>query len=160
MKARIATISILVSFLALLLISSCGPGKYVEKPNEELYGTWVNESYSGVMTTGTYMPQKSVTTPGVYTDYSLTTSPRPQFVGKEEVTGKWKDSEGNLWYKIQGSAANGTSVLKFQTLQKLSKSSTVREFVTIFLGEYNPSSYPSTIDPKNASYRIYYRAKE
>jgi len=160
MKTRWTFLMIVVSLLALLLLESCGPGKYTEQTNEELYGTWINESYSGNITYGTYTPQKSVIAPGTFSDYDKITSQGPHVVGKNEITGKWKDTEGNIWYKIQGSGANGDKVLKWQTLTKLSKSATVEEFASTTVEKYDPNSYPTKIDPKDKDYRIYYRAKE
>lgn len=48
---------------------------------------------------------------------------------------------------------------KTQELSKLSKSGTVMEraFVNFFIGEFDPSRYPTEIDPKLSSYRILYR---
>ena len=90
----------------------------------------------------------------------LISSRDPGFSGKEEVTSKWKDSEGNIWYKIQGSYSNGTSTVRFQGLHKLSKSASVCEFVTITVPKYDPNTYPTKIDPQDKDYRIYYRAEK
>jgi hypothetical protein len=153
-------LGVLACLLASVLLAGCGPGKYVEKPNEELYGTWTNETYSGVISEGAYTPQKSVTAPGTYSDYRLLTDHGPGFTGKEEATSKWKDSEGNIWYKINMSGSTGDNTFKWQSLQKLSKAATVREFVTIEVGAFGPTSYPTKVDPSDPNYRIYYRAKE
>ena len=47
MKTRWTFLMIVLSLLALLLLGGCGPAKYAPKANEELYGTWINKSYSG-----------------------------------------------------------------------------------------------------------------
>ena len=126
MRGRIF-LGFLACLLASALLGACGPGKYVEKPIEELYGTLTNESYSRVISEGAYTPQKGVTAPGTYSDYRLLTDHRPGFMGKEEVTSRWKDSEGNIWYKINMSGSTGDNTFKWQSLQKLSKAATVRE---------------------------------
>lgn len=153
-------IGVLTCLLVSVLLVSCGPGKYVEKPNEELYGTWTNESYSGVITQGTYTPQKSVVTPGAYSDYRMLTDHGPGFTGKEEVTSKWKDSEGNIWYKINMSGSTGDNTFKWQSLQKLSKAGTVREFVVVDVAVFSPDSYPTKVEPGAPNYKIYYREKQ
>lgn len=49
----------MVILLSLILLEGCGQGKYRPKLNEELYGTWTNESY-GIVTAATFMPQKEI----------------------------------------------------------------------------------------------------
>lgn len=153
-------LGVLACLLISVLLGGCGPGKYVEKLNEELYGTWINESYSGVISKGTYTPQKTVAAPGTYSDYRMLTDHGPGFAGKEEVTSKWRDSEGNIWYKINMSSSNGDNTYKWQSLQKISKAAAVREFVVVEVVNFSPSSYPTTVEPSAPNYRIYYRAKE
>jgi hypothetical protein len=153
-------LGVLACLLASMLLGGCGPGKYVEKANEELYGTWTNESYNGVISEGAYTPQKSVTAPGKYSDYRLLTDHGPGFVGQEEATSKWKDPEGNIWYKINMSGSTGDNTFKWQSLQKLSKAATVREYVFVEVGAFSPANYPTMVDPSDPYYRIYYRAKE
>jgi hypothetical protein len=54
MKAfRERVLIITMSLMILITLRSYGQGKYVEKANEELYGTWTNESYAGI-SPGTY----------------------------------------------------------------------------------------------------------
>jgi len=153
-------LGVLACLLALVLLGGCGPGKYLEKPNEELYGTWTNENYSGVISEKAYTPQKTVAASGTYSDYRMLTDHGPGFVGKEEVTSKWKDSDGNIWYKINMSGSTGDNTFKWQSLQKLSKAATVREFAVIEVGAFSLTNYPTKVDPSDTNYRIYYRAKE
>jgi hypothetical protein len=87
----------------------------------------------------------------MYSDYSSLTDPSPAASGEEEVAIKWKDSEGNIWYNIQGGASEGKYTFKFQSLQKLSKSATVRELVSGLVDEYDPNSYPTKIDSQDSS---------
>jgi hypothetical protein len=150
----------LACLLASVLLEGCGSGKYVEKPNEELYGTWTNESYSGIVSEGIYTPQKTVTAPGTYSDYRMLTDHGPAFMGKEEVTSRWKDSEGNIWYKINMSGSTDTSTFKWQSLQKLSKAATVREYVFVEVVAFSPANYPTKVEPGAPNYRIYYRIKD
>jgi hypothetical protein len=160
MKSRRGAKFAFVTIVALLLaVGIYGQGKYVEKANEELYGTWTNQSYRGIGDDA-YRPQKVVIIQGTYTDFSMIADATPSAVGNEEVTGKWQDAEGNVWYKIRGIGAEGGSVFRFVSLQKLSKSATVRELVAVLVQSSDLESYPAKIDPADASYRIYYRTKE
>jgi hypothetical protein len=160
MKTRTMVFAASAMLLALALLGGCGPGKYIEKPNEELYGTWTNESYSGVISEGEYAPQKTVTAPGAYSDYRMLTDNGPGFTGKEEVTSKRTDSEGNIWYTINMSGSTGDNTFKWQSLQKLSKAATVREFVVVEVVAFGPANYPTKVEPGAPNYKIYYRAKE
>ena len=155
---RVATFAFVTSVALLVAVGIYGQGKYVEKANEELYGTWTNQSYRGI-SDDAYLPQKVVMIQGTYTDFSMLADATPTAVGDEEVTGKWQDAEGNVWYKIRGTGAEGGTAFKFVSLQKLSRSATVRELVAV-VGNSSSESYPAKIDPTDASYRIYYRAKE
>jgi len=73
-----------------------------------------------------------------------------------------EDSEGNIWYKTfdTGTAGGAYAGYKWQALQKFSKLGTVREFEVKVVGEFDPNSYPTKIDPKDSSYKIYYRAEK
>lgn len=140
--------------LPLILLSSCG---YRPKANEELYGTWTNESY-GVMTSAIFMPQKEVIDASGHVAYTNISDHDPAGKGTERIASKWIDSEGNIWYKTFGTISNGDKVLTIQTLHKLSKSATVQEYVSVWLSKPDPNNYPTKIDPKDANYRIYNRA--
>lgn len=157
MKTRMMLPSASLILLSLILLAGCGPGKYRPKPNEELYGTWTNESY-GIMNSSTYLPQKEIIDPSGYTAYQAVFDHNPSQKGTEEIASKWTDSEGNIWYKTFGTASTGDKVLTFQALQKLNKFGTVRECVIIWLSAFNPNSYPAKIDPKDSAYQIYNRA--
>jgi hypothetical protein len=129
----------------LILLSSCG---YSPKANEELYGTRTNESY-GTMTNNVYSPQKEVINPDGYEGYRLISDPDPSQKGREHIASKWKDSEGNIWYKTFGTAANGDTTWAFRSLIKVSKSATVRESVGVWVAApKSASDYPTKIDPK------------
>ena len=144
----------------LILFSSCGPGKYIPKPNEELYGTWTNESY-GIMTSDVYSPQKEIINSDGYEGYLSVSDHNPMQKGPEHIASKWKDPEGNIWYKTFGTAANGDTTFIFRSLNKLSKAGTVRECEIFWVTAPSPASdYPTEIDTKNANYKIYNREEK
>jgi hypothetical protein len=89
MKTRTTILAVLLSFLALILLGGCGPGKYVPRANEEFYGTWINEKMD---------PMKIVISPdGSFGDYNLTTATTPFRGGKWKIFRKWTDSEGSVY---------------------------------------------------------------
>lgn len=165
MKTIMMILAVLLSFLTLILLGSCGAGKYVPKANEEIYGTWINEKYGTIdSTTPTYSPQKEIIDASGYTAYLLI-SGNPTEKGPETIVSKWTDSEGNIWYKTFGTASVSNprvegGVLRLQSLQKLSKSATVRECMFFWHSKSVPDNYPTRIDITSDQYRVFYRAKE
>ena len=143
------------ALVALVLMAGCGPGKYVPKPNEEIHGTWINKEAR---------PQKIVIDQTGSKSYTLQSDPAPTYTyGQAEELGKWKDAEGNIWYKsFFAMVAGSYKGMKFTELDKLSKSATVWEFVWRYYnrGEGEKPIYPAKIDPTDKNYGIYYRAKE
>ena len=141
---------------ALIMLGGCASAKYVAKPNEEIYGTWVNEKMSA---------QKIVVGPDGGKTYLKLTDTTPYFETAGEIVSKWTDSEGNIWYKcmsarVKGAYANAAA--KFTELDKLSKSGTVWESVwTMPMSdeEIKNPKYPTKIDPQDSNYGIYYRAQ-
>ena len=147
----LAVLSLLLSFAATAQY------KYVPKPNEEIYGTWINQAR---------LPQKEVITAEGWTEYTRMTDSEPFLQGNWEIVSKWTDSEGNIWYKslitITGGSV-GQNGLTRTELSKLSKSAEVWEHVwnwpTREQGLRQPA-YPDMIDQNNYQYGIFYRAKE
>ena len=150
MKKRIVLAVLVVLFTASGYAQTTD---YIPKANEELYGTWTNESMS---------PQKTVNFAGGCKDFDLLSDSVSFGGGTEQIASKWKDSEGNIWYKTldKGTAGGAYAGYKWQALQKFSKLGTVREFEVKVVGEFDPNSYPTKIDPKDSSYKIYYRAEK
>jgi hypothetical protein len=152
MKTGMTFFGATVILLFLILLGGCGPGKYVPKANEEINGTWTNEKI---------FPQKVVNTADGWKQYNYMSDPTPLYEGTGGIASKWRDSEGNIWYKIfstvTSTAYKGT---KSQELDKLSKSGTVWESVSTMVREFNSDSYPTKIDPNDSSYRIYYRSEK
>jgi hypothetical protein len=150
----------------MIVLKTNAQDKYVPKANEELYGTWTNENAS------TMQPQKSINFPGGYKAYEKITDTSPFEEGTEQIAEKWTDSEGNVWYKIinvitLGIVPSGPykgydyKGWKIQCLQKVSNSGTVREWTWVQVPAFDPSLYPTKIDPTDSQhYAIVYRAKE
>ena len=152
MKPRMLLLFALLVLLSLILLGSCAPRKYVPKPNEEIYGTWTNEKI---------FPQKVVNTADGWKQYNYIADSVPLIEGTGTPDSKWTDSEGNIYYKGFDTVTSGTyKGNKFQELDKLSKSGTVWESVSTMVREFEASNYPAKIDPKDSSYRIYYRTEK
>jgi len=136
-----------------------GQEKYTPKPNEEIYGTWVNDDM---------MPPKTVSSPdGTFSDYFPASYGKPYEGGKSEIVKTWTDSEGNVYYDTDDTFTFGGTMelTKIQSLKKVSQSGTVLEWNWIAVSEFGSEKFPPAIDPtKNqhdvAGYFIYHRAKE
>ena len=156
MKIRRLFIGATMTLLSMIPLVVLAQGKYVAKPNEEVYGTWINEK-----TINSFHMQKTVSTPNAWKDFTEVKDIVPHDEGTTRIDEKWTDSEGNVWYKTFNTITKGTwKGYKNQALQKISQSGTVMEMVFISVGEFDPKLYPTTVDPKDDNYRIFYRADE
>ena len=160
MKKHVMIHSTLVCLLLLVLLGGCGPAKYTPKANEELYGTWINKSYSGQYDPTDAHPQKEVIDSNGYHVFRFVDDSAQYFVGAEIITSKWTDSEGNIWYKTYKGAWTDPKSKPVVPLflYKLSKSATVRESAYEIRDTYTPNAFPAKIDSKDSSYLVYTRA--
>jgi hypothetical protein len=142
-----------VILLAMIHTAGWTQGKYIPKATEEMYGTWINKHGA---------PTKSVSFAGGFKNYVVVAGADRIFnEGTEEIESKWKDAEGNLWYKSYGTITSGTwAGMKFQTLLRISKSGTVREWVNSLVIDFDPKSYPPKIDSEDPDYKIFTRASD
>jgi hypothetical protein len=123
--------AIVFSFVNVL----AGEKAYTAKDTEELYGTWVNPSYAEV-SAGHGLAQRIVF--------------RADWADWYKITGKWTDSEGNVWYKIHWQSDYRSEEYG---LFKISNSEKKCEYVS----DPIEHGYPKKIDPEAFSYRVYYR---
>jgi hypothetical protein len=140
------------SIAVLLLLSGIGftQGNYVPNANEEIYGTWINPKMQ---------MQKNVSFVGGSKDYFLADGTEPFIESNAKLANKWTDAEGNVWYQRYGTIVTGAyKGTKWQSLEKISQSGLIREWVSKAVTTFAAENYPKTIDPKDHDYRIYYRA--
>jgi hypothetical protein len=162
MKKHVLILGTLVCLVVLPLLGGCGPAKYTPKANEELYGIWINQSYSGQYNPTKNDPQKEVIDSSGYHVFRLVDDSAQYWTGAETITSKWTDSEGNIWYKTYKGAWTDSESKPIvpHFLYKLSKSATVRESVFATRDTYTPSAFPTKLDPKDSSYLVYTRATQ
>ena len=141
-----------VILLFVIPLGASAQEKYVPKASEERYGTWINEKAQ---------PQKTVITSDGWKDYFNASDPIPWGGGTEQIVSKWIDAKGGVWYKVFHAISIGDNEgQNFQTLEKISKSGTVRELILIFVGDFDSRLFPKQLDPTDSQYYVYYRAKE
>ena len=153
---------VLVLTAAVLIVSCAKKPPYVAKEDEEIFGAWINTSYSYSMSRDkgysyrmAIHAQKIITKPdGTYEIYGSVNDMAHQLVFQYTITDRWEDSDGNIWYKI---------ITKYKTeyvdqtrygLDKISNSGRTWEFVG------SPDDYPTEMDTNHPEYRIYYRQEE
>ena len=154
MKSRMLLLGASVILLSIFLLADWNPGHYAPKPDEDNYGTWINDkSFNSIGY------QKTVITANGLENYANISDSVPREKGISQIDTKWTDSEGNTWYKTFGTVTGENHrATKFQNLVKLSKSGTVMEIVHRHPREFDSSNYPTKIDPDDSNYGIYYRA--
>ena len=131
-----------LTLLTVLMVGGCA------KPNKDfLYGIFTNKDIS---------PQKMVRAPGEMKDYCSIEDTVPTAEGTEQIVDYWRDSEGNVFFKTQATEYG----IKFLTLQRISKSGTVLEFVANGVADFASKEFPTEVDPTGDFYHIYYRAKD
>ena len=142
--------------VALVLLGGTVWAQYVPKPNEELYGTWINDK-----TINAFHVQKRVhTADGDVKEYDDLSGSTLLAEGPSRIDRKWTDSDGNIWYEVYERLTGGVYAGNdFQRLFKLSKSATVLEYVQNY-GYVGPNNYPTKIDPGRGDYKIFYRAAQ
>ena len=158
MRTRWILVAVAAGAAALVLLQGCGQAKYAPKLNEELYGTWVNTTYSGKSEPGAYLPQKEVIDSNGYSIYRFADDFAKYFVGSEQIVSKWTDSEGNIWYKTYRLGNNGEKAEVLHLPYRVGKSGAVQESEFAVMPKYSPGSFPTKIEPKDPTYRTYNRA--
>jgi len=137
---------LLMSFLTCIAVG-CATGK----PSynflfDECCGVWVNGSYNALEKKAAiiiYYPD--MTWEAFQTDSSI----QPMWRGTISIMEKWRDREGNCWYKITTNQL-GFNIIAYE-LWKLNKEGTILE------GVWNFRYIPREIDQEDASYSVYYR---
>jgi hypothetical protein len=154
MKTRTMIPVVLATLVALVLLGGCATGKYAPKANEELYGTWTNEDTANID-----LIQRQVYSSGEWKDYHKLADSVPVDETTFQIDSKQTDATGNIWYRLSCTQKTGPAAgVDFRMLSKLSKSSTVLEYVFKMSSPYGPISYPTQIDTKSDTYHIFYRA--
>jgi hypothetical protein len=138
---------------ALALLGGCGPGKYVPRANEEIYGTWTNPDSA---------QQKVVIGPSGWLIYAYMDDTSEIWGGSGQIVQKWTDSQGVIWYKTFSTVTSGYGGGrggKSQSLYRLSKGGTVLEAQEATVADLDPKQFPARIDPNDRdNYRMYFRS--
>jgi hypothetical protein len=131
---------------------------YKPKSNEELYGIWISDKADY---------REIVYSSDSWNAFLHVSDQKPIRYGKVQIDSKWKDSNGNIYYGIVitefDSLTSADVEGKMTELAKLNASSTMLEVVM-----HEPTNdvelatlpIPSSINPSDPYYAIYYRANK
>ena len=115
--------------------------------SEEFFGTWVNHDYNTATSAA-----KVVRNPdGTALSFGTVDTAVVKTRGKFSIVDKWKDAEGNIWYKAVTTWIMGGVVTTWYGLYKISNSGATMESVA------SRAEHPKDLSPKHASYKIYHR---
>jgi hypothetical protein len=159
MKGRMCLPVAALLLLSMIQVGGWAQENFVPKGDEELYGTWANEKNN----VDVFHGQKVVVAADGMDIYCRVSDPAPGMEVSWEISSKWTDSEGNVWYKTLGTSTGGVyKGANWQALEKINKSGTVWERAVNYLelGRFNPAFYPRTIDPNGTYYRLLYRTEK
>ena len=151
MKKNMVLFVLMFLVTAFICLNIFGDGKekygfYVPNDNEELYGTWVNTTYTGI---GEYPQKIDMYDWGYWEVYVKVTDTFP-INGTFIIVDKWTDLEGTIWYK-EYVRMRHYMYATFE-LDRISKNGTVWEYVF----GYNDFPTADNMNSKNPYYRIYY----
>lgn len=141
--------------LAALAVVGCATRPFTVKPNDPLYGTWINEEW-GKKGEGMGFAKITLFADGRRLFYDDTADTEPAYEGTYVLEEAWIDRQGNRWYKAKGAfwpKAGGAKTEEFK-LCKVNREGTTLESSSAGYG------YPSTVEPLTSPfYGIWYRQK-
>ena len=115
---------------------------------EELYGIWKNEDYNttdSVTTTGRFA-KVVFNQDGAFSSYNTTTTKTMRWMGSFEITEKWTDTDGNIWYKLSSTVKGAFSTEPYYWTVSISNSGKSLEY------GISSSDYPNEKDLRKAYY--------
>ena len=141
MKSLLALI-LSITLVAFAAGALAGERGYIVQDNEELYGIWINLSKSRGN-------QEQIIKPdGTYEYIRGATKGRARYL----ITGKWKDSQGNIFYRYHCVAIDPQGGgIEFYVLAKISNSGNTLETL------HDSETYPTDIEQEVPFYRKYTR---
>jgi hypothetical protein len=132
----VITLSVLV--LILTGISLAGA--------EELFGTWKNEDYNTTDPASDRYAKLVFNQDGTVSSYLSTTTKTMRWMGSYEITKKWTDTDGNIFYKFSSTMKGTYSSDQFYWTVRISNSGKTLEYA------FSSSDYPNEKELKKAYY--------
>jgi hypothetical protein len=140
MKSTLALI-LSITLVAFAAAALAGERGYVAQDNEELYGIWINLSKSKGAQEQIFKPD------GTYGYIRGAVKGR----GKYLITGKWKDSQDNIFYRYHYVVHEYFGGFEYYVLANISKSGDTLETL------HDSDHFPTEIEQESTFYRKYNR---
>jgi beta-lactamase regulating signal transducer with metallopeptidase domain len=147
-RGAVRVLAVCLCCLVPLLAVTCATGpKAAVRPDDPLFGTWVNAKYEG----NADFSAKMVMSPdGRELDYDRIASTEPEWEGNFNIEETWIDAEGNHWHKGRGTWWDPTAKHMGQAdwyfVHKINPSGTVLESVS------SQTGYPEEMGPLGGFY--------
>jgi len=140
MYAKGVVLIFILLMMLMTVVWGCTTGRraYVPSEIEQYYGEWMNMDFD---------ERIIYKNDGTFENY-FGKATIPRWYGTLVITEQWKDREGAVWYKTV--VENQVGMTRY-VLSRISESGTVLEQV------FFSNDYPSELDPKLVSYRVYKR---
>jgi len=151
-RAEARAFVVFLCCLVALAVVGCATRPFTVKPDDPLYGTWINEEKDkeGGGAKIILFPD------GRESAYPHIADVQPAYEGRYTMEESWIDRQGNRWYKRKGTFwphAGGTATEEYELI-RINREGTVMEWATAGYG------YPDKVEPVNSpNYRIWYRGK-
>jgi beta-lactamase regulating signal transducer with metallopeptidase domain len=123
---------------------------YVPGPREELYGTWLNQDYSGIV--GGNCQKVVFDDWGYAYDYRSVADPDSLNRWTSTIVDKWEDSAGDVWYREFEQCPGFYSLLQ---LVRISGGGKTLEWVF----DYHDFPEQTDMNSLNITYRVYHRER-
>jgi hypothetical protein len=142
-------------FGLLTVLAASGQNKPMTiKPDDPLFGTWVNTEYEGGKN---FLVPRAVIFPECKEwDYFKMSDATPTQESRFTIVEAWLDEEGNHWYKMEWASdyypwPSKTPQFKWFGLTRINPAGTIMESV------FMESGYPEEISELAGQYGVYYK---
>ena len=151
MKTKTVMFFYILCLAVVIIFGSCATKQIAishEEAVEAFSGTWTNPDYDE-----TWRYSKVIiNSDGTWIEYKMCNDDRPILIGEYNITEKWIDTDGYIFYKIIVTRTDREYV-PYYLIARIDKTGNVYEDL------WTTAHMPTEFDPDNVlyNYRIYYR---
>jgi hypothetical protein len=152
LRSAAAIPAICLFYLVCLFAFSCATRPVAIKPDDPLFGTWVNDQHDKLGSS--FFAKRVIFPDGRELDFDYIADTEPSRESRNTIDKTWIDAEGNHWYRIHIIGWQYTNQeLKVErfALSRINAQGTVLEQLN---AKYD---YPEELNPTEVNYTIYYK---
>jgi len=141
-----------IELSVMLFLGAAGPGNAEPESRDEHLGTWTTNREAEF--------QKVVWDARGFRQYTRASDNVPLVEGASKVIARWKDAEGNTWFRLLDTVTRGPfRGMVFRVVQEVSRSGREQELVSHLASEpFDPREDFPVMDPFDVDYARYDRA--